>query len=243
MRYKVTLAYNGKNYAGFQSQKNALAIQDVIESVLEKIFSKKIHIVISSRTDAGVHAKGQVFHFDIDQNLDLGKLKFSLNSLLPKDIHIIDIKKVSDDFHCRYSVKKKTYEYLINTGEYDVFLLGYAYQINYKLDVKKMAKAAKLLKGTHDFFAFNTTPLSEKPNQVRTIYEFKIIEENNLIRIRVTADGFLRNMVRIMVGMLVDIGRGNRQIEEIEELLNNPTRSTRRFNIDPNGLYLMKIFY
>lgn len=243
MRYKVTLAYNGKNYAGFQSQKNALAIQDVIESVLEKIFSKKIHIVISSRTDAGVHAKGQVFHFDIDQNLDLGKLKFSLNSLLPKDIHIIDIKKVSDDFHCRYSVKKKTYEYLINTGEYDVFLLGYAYQINYKLDVKKMAKAAKLLKGTHDFFAFNTTPLSEKPNQVRTIYEFKIIEENDLIRIRVTADGFLRNMVRIMVGMLVDIGRGNRQIEEIEELLNNPTRSTRRFNIDPNGLYLMKIFY
>lgn len=243
MRYKVTLAYNGKNYAGFQSQKNALAIQDVIESVLEKIFSKKIHIVISSRTDAGVHAKGQVFHFDIDQNLDSGKLKFSLNSLLPKDIHIIDIKKVSDDFHCRYSVKKKTYEYLINTGEYDVFLLGYAYQINYKLDVKKMAKAAKLLKGTHDFFAFNTTPLSEKPNQVRTIYEFKIIEENDLIRIRVTADGFLRNMVRIMVGMLVDIGRGNRQIEEIEELLNNPTRSTRRFNIDPNGLYLMKIFY
>ena len=106
-----------------------------------------------------------------------------------------------------------------------------------------MAKAAKLLKGTHDFFAFNTTPLSEKPNQVRTIYEFKIIEENDLIRIRVTADGFLRNMVRIMVGMLVDIGRGNRQIEEIEELLNNPTRSTRRFNIDPNGLYMMKIFY
>ena len=123
MRYKVTLAYDGRNYAGFQSQTNALAIQDIVEDAIERIFRQKIRIIMSSRTDAGVHAKGQVFHFDSDVEKDTGKLKFSMNSLLPDDIHVIEIKKVSRNFHARYSVKKKTYEYLINLGEYDVFFL------------------------------------------------------------------------------------------------------------------------
>ena len=110
MRYKVILAYDGRNYAGFQSQKNATAIQDIVEGAIERVFSEKIRIIMSSRTDAGVHAYGQVFHFDTDKEKDEGKLKFSLNSLLPDDIHVVEVKKVNRDFHARYSVKKKTYE-------------------------------------------------------------------------------------------------------------------------------------
>ena len=243
MRYKVTVAYDGNNYAGFQSQINALAIQDVIEGVLEKIFREKIRIVMSSRTDAGVHAKGQVFHFDSDIKKDLGKLKYSFNCLLPKDIHVIDVKNVTEKFHSRFSVKNKTYEYIINVGEYDVFLDGYAYQCHYKLDLDLMKKGANLFIGTHDFTSFNTSSLKDYPNQVRTISEFKIIKKKDLIIIRVTSTGFLRNMVRIMVGTLIDLSRGQKSIKEVKNMLDNPSKSTRRYNADPHGLYLIKIRY
>ena len=243
MRYKVTLAYDGNNYVGFQSQKNGLAIQDVIEKALKIIFKEDIRIVMASRTDAGVHAKGQVFHFDSDKKKDTYKLKGSINALIPKDIHIIEVKNVSDKFHARYSVKSKTYEYLINTGEYDVFLDGYAYQCFYKLDVELMKKASKLFLGTHDFSSFNTTPYKDKENQTRTISEFKIIKKKDLLVIRITGDGFLRNMVRIMVGTLIDLGRGQKSIEDIKKMLAIPSKNTKRYNITGNGLYLVKIKY
>lgn len=243
MRYKMTMAYDGRNYAGFQSQINALAIQDVIEEKLEKIFGEKIRIVMSSRTDAGVHALDQVCHFDSDKKKDTYKLRFSLNSLLPKDIHILKIEEVDDSFHARFSVKTKTYEYRINIGEYDVFLNGYAYQCFYKLDVELMKKAAKMYVGTHDFSSFNTSSLKEYPNQVRTIKQFKIMEKGDMLIIRVTGTGFLKNMVRIMVGTLIDLGRGKKKLEDVREMLEHPDKSKRRYNADPNGLYLVKIRY
>ena len=243
MRYKVTVAYDGNNYAGFQSQINALAIQDVIEDALYKIFREKIRIIMSSRTDAGVHAKGQVFHFDSDKQKDLRKLKYSFNCLLPKDIHVLDVKNVSEDFHARFSVKTKTYEYIINTGEYDVFLDGYAYQCHYNLDIDLMKQGASLFEGEHDFTSFNTSSLKEYPNQVRDIKEFKIIKNKNIIKIRVTSTGFLRNMVRIMVGTLIDLGRGQKSIKEVKNMLTHPSKNTRRYNADPHGLYLVKIKY
>ena len=243
MRYKVILAYDGCNYAGFQSQKNATAIQDIVEGAIERVFSEKIRIIMSSRTDAGVHAYGQVFHFDTDKEKDEGKLKFSLNSLLPDDIHVVEVKKVSRDFHARYSVKKKTYEYLINLGEYDVFLKGRAFQCFYKLDVDLMKEGAKLFLGEHDFSSFNTSSLKEYPNQVRNITEFSITRKKDILKIRVTSSGFLRNMVRIMVGTLIDLGRGKKSLDDIKDMLEHPCKSTRRYNADPNGLYLVKIFY
>lgn len=243
MRYKMTMAYDGRNYAGFQSQINALAIQDVIEEKLEKIFGEKIRIVMSSRTDAGVHALDQVCHFDSDKKKDTYKLRFSLNSLLPKDIHILKIEEVDDSFHARFSVKTKTYEYRINIGEYDVFLNGYAYQCFYKLDVELMKKAAKMYVGTHDFSSFNTSSFKEYPNQVRTIKQFKIMEKGDMLIIRVTGTGFLKNMVRIMVGTLIDLGRGKKKLEDVREMLEHPDKSKRRYNADPNGLYLVKIRY
>lgn len=243
MRYKVTLAYNGNNYVGFQSQKNGKAIQDVIEKALKRIFGEDIRIVMASRTDAGVHAKGQVFHFDNEKIIDNYKLKGAINALIPKDIHIIKIEKVGDDFHARYCVKNKTYEYLINVGEYDVFLDGFAYQCPFKLDIDLMKKGAELFIGTHDFSSFNTTTYKEKANQTRTISEFKISKNKNILKIRVTGDGFLRNMVRIMVGTLIDLGRGQKEISEIEEMLKIPNKSTRRYNSTGSGLYLVKIRY
>ena len=232
MRYKVILAYDGRNYAGFQSQKNATAIQDIVEGAIERVFSEKIRIIMSSRTDAGVHAYGQVFHFDTDKEKDEGKLKFSLNSLLPDDIHVVEVKKVSRDFHARYSVKKKTYEYLINLGEYDVFLKGRAFQCFYKLDVDLMKEGAKLFLGEHDFSSFNTSSLKEYPNQVRNITEFSITRKKDILKIRVTSSGFLRNMVRIMVGTLIDLGRGKKSLDDIKDMLEHPCKSTRRSGKD-----------
>ena len=243
IRYKVTLAYNGNNYVGFQSQKNGITIQDTIEKALKTIFNKDIRIVMASRTDAGVHAKGQVFHFDNEKKMDNYKLKGAINALVPKDIHIIKVEKVSEAFHARYSVKNKTYEYLINIGEYDVFLDGFAYQCFYKLDVNLMKKGAELFLGTHDFSSFNTTPYKDKADQSRTITEFKITKSKNVLKIRVTGDGFLRNMVRIMVGTLIDLGRGQKTLSDIKEMLNKPCKTTRRYNITGNGLYLIKIRY
>lgn len=243
MRYKVTIAYDGRNYLGFQSQPHKKTIQDEIERVLKQIFSKDLRIIMASRTDAGVHAKGQVFHFDIDKKMDTFKLKGSMNALLPKDIHVIDIKRVSENFHARFSVTSKTYEYLINNGEYDVFLDGYAYQCFYKLDLKKMEECSKLFIGTHDFSSFNTSTYEEKPDQHRTISEFKIIKKKDLIKITVTGDGFMRNMVRILVGTLVDVARGKKDIKDVEHMLNIPDKSTKRYNASPNGLYLVKIRY
>lgn len=243
MRYKVTLAYDGNRYVGFQSQINGLTIQDEIEKVLKRICKKDLRIIMASRTDAGVHAKHQVFHFDIDKEYDTYKLKGSFNGLLPKDIHVIDVKKVKETFHARFSVKSKTYEYLINTGEYDVFLNGYAYQCFYKLDMDLMKECSKLFIGKHDFSSFNTSTYKEKPDQTRTISEFKIIKKGDLIKIRVTGDGFMRNMVRIMVGTLIDVGRGQKTIKEVKDMLKNPRKDTKRYNISPSGLYLVNIKY
>jgi len=243
MRYKVTISYNGAKYAGFQSQKNALAIQDVIEGVLKTIFNEEIKIVMSSRTDAGVHAMGQVFHFDSDKKVSEYRLKGGMNGLLPKDIYVKKVEYVDESFHARYSVKNKTYQYIINTGEYDVFLNGYAYQCFYKLDVEKMREASKLYLGTHDFSSFNTSDPKDYPNQVRTILKFDIKEKKDRLIITVTGTGFLRNMVRIMVGTLIDIGRGQKTMKEFKEMFDKPVKGTRRFNADPNGLYLVKIKY
>ena len=243
MRYKVECSYDGNNYVGFQSQKNGLAIQDIIEKALKRIFNKNIRIVMSSRTDAGVHAKGQIFHFDIDIKMDEYKLKGAINALLPKDIHINKVKIVNEKFHSRFSVKDKTYEYLINLGEYDVFLDGYAYQCKYKLDLELIKKACNLFIGKHDFGSFNTSSYKEYPNQIRNIKEFKMIKKGNLLKFRITGDGFLRNMIRIMVGSLIDLGRGKKTLKDIKEMLDKPSKNTKRYNIDPHGLYLIKIRY
>lgn len=243
MRYKVVISYDGRGYVGFQSQKNGLAIQDIIEKVILKIFNENTRIIMASRTDSGVHAKYQVFHFDAKKDIDDYRLKGFFNGLLPKNIHVNSVKHVKDDFHARFNVKTKTYEYIINNGEYDVFLDGYAYQCGFHLDFELMKKCSKLFIGKHDFSSFNTTSYKEKKDQIRTIYDFSLSKKGGIIKIKITGDGFLRNMVRIIVGCLVDVARGNKNINDIKEMLDNPSKDYKKYNVDPNGLYLIKINY
>lgn len=244
MRYRCICAYKGNNYVGFQSQINGLAIQDVIEDRLKTIFGECIRITMASRTDAKVHALGQVFTFDSDKDIDVFKLKGSMNALLPRDIHIGDIDIVSDDFHVRYASKGKHYRYIINIGEYSPFLDGYAYQCYYKVDIEKMIAASKLFIGKHDFASFNTTPFEIKPDQTRTIKSLEICRKDDLLIIDIIGDGFLRHMVRMIVGAILDVGRGIKDIDDIEKQLSHPQKdSTRRYNIDACGLYLVKIYY
>lgn len=243
MRYKVTCSYDGTNYAGFQSQKNAVAIQDVLETALKKLYKQDIRIIIASRTDAGVHAYGQVFVYDSNKDLSFYNIKTGLNTYLPKDIHINEVEIVADDFHPRYHEKEKTYEYLINLGEFNPLLINRAYQSTYKLDLEKMKKCAELFIGTYDFGSFNTSSYEEYPNQVRTIRIFKLTKKKDILTITVTGNGFLRNQIRIMVGTLIEVGRGNKTIKDVKNMLKHPSKSTRRYNITPSGLYLKNIKY
>ena len=243
MRYKCIVAYDGYNYVGFQSQINGTAIQDVIEDKLKIIFNDSIRIVMASRTDSGVHAKGQVFHVDALKEVEPFRLKGSLNGLLPKDIHINSVEVVDENFHSRFNVKAKKYEYVINTGEYDVFLRNRAYQCFYKLDIDLLKEGAALFEGRHDFGSFNTCSYEDYPDQVREIYSMKVIKRDNLLIIEVVGDGFLRHMVRMIVGTLIDLARGQKSLETVKDMINHPCKSTHRYNIDPGGLYLSEIYY
>lgn len=243
MRYMCIVAYDGANYVGFQSQINGIAIQDVIEAKLEMIFSDKIKIVMSSRTDSGVHALGQVFHFDSPKTIDTYKLKGSLNSLLPKDIYIKEVKIVSEDFHSRFSTKKKEYRYVINLGERDVFLNKRVYDCFYKLDLDLFKKTAALFIGRHDFTSFNTSTFEEAQDQTRVIEDIKIISKDDLLIVEIVGEGFLRHMVRMLVGTMIDVARGQKSLRDVEKMLAEPSKDYHVYNVSPYGLYLVKIYY
>ena len=244
MRYKCTVAYKGNNYVGFQSQINGIAIQDVIEAKLKIILGQDTRITMASRTDAKVHALGQVFTFDSDKVFDVYRLKGSMNGLLPKDIHINDIEIVDDDFHPRFMAKGKHYRYIINIGEYSPFLDGFAYQCYFKIDLEKMLECGKLFIGKHDFSAFNTTPYEVTKDQIRTIKSLDIVRHDDLLYIDIIGDGFLRHMVRMIVGTLIDVARGIKDIEDVKRMIDDHTKDdTRRYNIDACGLYLVEIYY
>ena len=243
MRYKCIISYDGRNYVGFQSQINGIAIQDVIEAKLAVILQKPLKIVMSSRTDAKVHALGQVFHFDIDRQLDLYRFKGSLNSLLPDDIYLKSIEPVDDDFHARYSVKAKKYRYLINTGEHDVFLSGRVYDCYFKLDMAVFRKTAELFLGYHDFGSFNTSTYDEVKDQHRTIYAVDIKNKGDLIIVDIIGDGFLRHMVRMLVGTMIDTARGQKDIADVKRMLTHPDKRYHVYNISPEGLYLLEVYY
>ncbi len=243
MRYKVTCAYNGLNYVGFQKQKNGLAVQEVFEDKLKVIFGQEIKIYMASRTDSGVHAYEQVFHFDSDKEINVFRLKGSLNGLLPKDIHVSNVEMVDEEFHSRFSVKSKTYEYHINIGEYNVFYKGLAYYCPFTLDYSLIDEALGLFIGEHDFGSFNTSPYDLYPDQKRKIYRFDYEIKDDLLIFTIEGNGFLRHMVRMIIGTIIDLARHKKTIDDIKNMIANPNKSNRRFNIDPNGLYLKKIRY
>ncbi len=242
MRYLAVVSYDGSKYAGWQVQPNASSIEEEIEKVISKVLNTETKIVGSGRTDAGVHALAQTFHFDSKELVDLGKFTYSVNCLLPDDIHVSSVSAVPDYFHARYNVKEKTYSYLINMGEYDVFKRNQVYQFLRKLDVEKMKEALKQFKGKHYFGNF-TTKDEDEGSFIRTIYKVGLIQEGDVIKITFTGDGFMRYMVRMMVGILIEIGLGKFEPFEVSRLLVTPHRKVISYKAPAVGLYLEKVKY
>ncbi len=237
----VGVSYKGTNYAGWQRQNNALGIQEVIENALEEITREKCEIFASGRTDAGVHALEQCFSFKT--NFSPNKLPLALNSKLPDDIKILWAKEVEPNFHARYSAHKKTYIYRLKTetiqSPFDYDTTAY---IPYKLDLKKMQEAAKYFIGTHNFKAFCSAGTSV-PTFEREIYSLKITRENNTYTFEICGNGFLYNMVRIIVGTLVDVGRGKLKPQDIEKILISTKRENAGKTMPAKGLFLKCVEY
>ncbi len=242
MRYKCKLAYKGSNYSGFQRQNNANSVQAEIERALFRVYNKKITIHPASRTDKGVHAIGQVFHYDSGILIDTKKLGTVINRQLPADIRIVDIISVNDDFHARYNVKSKEYIYLLNTGAYDLFKQDMIYQYNRSFDVLKCSQLAEKFIGEYDFKAFMAAG-SDKENTVRTIYQIDFSVEKDIVKMTIKGDGFLYKMIRIMMGVFFDYNEGKKELREIEQHFKNMERAYFKRTAAPEGLYLNKVFY
>lgn len=240
MRYFMKFSYNGSKFYGFQKQIDKRTVQGDIEEVLSKIFNENIRVVGSGRTDAGVHAYNQCLHFDSLKVLDFNKLKFSLNSLL-KNIYVKELYSVSDDFHARYDVKSKEYVYKINLGEFDPIDEEYVYQYNNVLDVERMISASSFLIGEHDFRAF--TSLDYEKNCVRTIYDIKFSLDDNILSIDFIGSGFLKYMVRNIVGTLIEVGSLKRSVESVKDVLDGLDRKNAGICAESCGLYLVSVNY
>ena len=246
MRYLITFSYDGSQYNGYQKQPKVKTIQGELEKVLKTINNdKKVDVSASGRTDAGVHALNQKAHFDLDIDISPDKLRLGLNSLLPKDIYVRHIDIVQDDFHARFNVKAKEYIYKINMGEYDPVERNYIYQHNKKLDVVEIERALKYLEGEHDFKSFSKAD-EEKEDYVRRIVQTNLIRDLknvNKITISFLGTGFLRYMVRNMIGTLIEVGEGKRKSEDIIDILNAKDRRKAGHTASAEGLYLKDVFY
>ena len=242
----LKIEYVGTKYHGWQTQKKSpktATIQQTIETVLAKILQQKIKLIASGRTDAGVHAKGQCANFKAESKMPLKKLQTAVNSLLPGDIRVKAIKYVKEDFHCRYHAKSKVYRYLIiNDAHGSAFLRETAMQFHKKLNIRLMQKEAFILKGRHDFKSFQAADKKEKSSK-RTIKNISVKKQGKLIAIDIEADGFLYNMVRNIVGTLLEIGRGKIAPGAMKEILKQRDRKSAGPTAPAKGLCLLKVNY
>lgn len=242
MRYKMTFSYDGTLFHGYQSQKGKRTVEETIERELSKMnHNRDTKIVASGRTDAHVHALGQVAHFDFEE-MDSVVLKRKLNKMLPDDIYIRNIEPVSDSFHARYNAKIKTYLYKINCGEYNPLEVNYIYQYNQGLNIEKMEEASTYLLGEHDFTSF-VSASGQKEDMVRTIYQIDFIQKENIMMIIFIGNGFLQYMVRNMVGFLIEVGAGKIEPSQTKEVLEARDRTKASKTASPNGLYLSHVKY
>lgn len=242
MRYLVNFSYDGSRFNGYQKQKNLRTIQGEIETALESINNKKTKFTSSGRTDASVHANNQYGHVDIDVDITEYKLKSALNTLLPDDIYVKDVKEVKSDFHARYMVYKKEYVYKLNIGDFNPIERDYVYQYCKILDIKSMKKAIKYFEGTHDFTSFSSNQ-DRKEDNVRTIYNASLKKEGDYLIFTFTGTGFLKYMVRIMVGALLMVGTGKINYKNIKDIFNKKDKSLIKITAPGCGLYLNNVWY
>lgn len=240
---KLTIEYDGKDFNGWQKQPNKLNIQGEIERAIYNITKEEVDLIGSGRTDAGVHALGQVANFKTNSEISIEKLPLAINSQLKNSIVIKEAEEVDERFHSRYNAKHKTYRYIINNSKCGTAIyrnLEYSYP--FKLDVEKMKQASKYFEGEHDFKAFKSSGTSSK-NSVRTIYKAIVKQEGEKIIIELTGNGFLYNMVRIISGTLLDVGLGKIQPEEIPEMIESKDRQRAGKTLPAHGLYLVEVKY
>lgn len=247
----MTVSYDGTSYFGFQSQPGGNTIQDRIEEAIEDLIGTKIAVIASGRTDAGVHARAQVFNFMTDSPIPIERWAMAINSRLPLDIRILEARMADPSFHSRRSAKRKTYRYTINCNRVpDVFNRHIQFHHPTKLDVEAMRHALQALIGEHDFTSFCSVH-STKPSHVRTIYEARIEQERDprspelpgLLHLYVTGNGFLQHMVRIIVGTLLQVGQGKRSAAEFPVILKAKDRSKAGPTSMAHGLMLWEVDY
>ncbi len=243
--YMAVIEYDGAGYRGFQSQPgNVPTIEAELGKVFRKILGTEIKLSYSGRTDAGVHALYQVINFKFGGELDLYRFKWSVNCMLPADIGLKSIKEVGKSFDARRSAKHREYSYYVVNGNFQsVFLKKYSILVTHKLDLALMQEASKLFVGKKDFKAFSKAD-NQKNNTVREVFGLDIARsENNLIIFNIKGNSFLYNMVRIIVGTLLDLGKGNRSIDSIKEALEKKERSLSETPVPAKGLFLIKVSY
>ncbi|OOM76391.1 tRNA pseudouridine(38-40) synthase TruA [Clostridium sp. BL-8] len=240
---KLIIEFDGSNFCGWQRQPKGRTVQKVIETAIYKATGEEIQINGSSRTDAGVHAREMVANFFTDSTIPGDKFREAINTRLPEDVSIIKSEEVDQEFHARYSSKGKTYSYtIVNRSERLSLGHQYLYHYKYRLDVDRMRKACNYFIGKHDFKAF-MSPGSSIKTTIRTITELYIEQDGEKIKIFITADGFLYNMVRIIVGTLIKVGNEKLQVEDIEHIIIEGNRKRSGMCVPPNGLILEKVFY
>lgn len=245
MRYLITFSYDGSKFYGYQKQPRKRTIQGELETALKRINKKKVLISASGRTDAGVHALNQKAHFELNVNITPERLKAALNSILPNDIYVKNVSEVENDFHARFNVKAKEYIYKINMGEYNPIEKDYIYQYCKKLDIPEMERALKYLEGEHDFKSF-TKADDIKNNYVRTIIQTNLIRDikkPDEITISFLGTGFMRYMVRNMVGVLIEVGENKRKSVDILNIFEAKDRTKAGKTAPAEGLYLKDVYY
>ena len=242
-RIKLTIAYDGTNYCGWQVQPNGITVEEVVNKALKKLTGEDIQVIGASRTDSGVYALGNVAVFDTHTTIPPERISYALNQRLPEDIVIVKSEEVAEDFHPRYCDCSKTYEYhILNTRIPIPTKRLTNYFVSYDLDVEKMRKAAGYLIGEHDFVSFCNVR-TDVEDTVRTVTELEILKDGEEITIRISGNGFLYNMVRIIVGTLIRVGRGFYEPEKVKEILEAKDRKAAGVTAPPHGLILAEIRY
>ncbi len=242
-RVGLVVAYDGTNYCGWQVQPNGITVEEVVNKALKKLTGEDIQVIGASRTDSGVHALGNVAVFDTHTTIPPERISYALNQRLPEDIVIVKSEEVAEDFHPRYCDCSKTYEYhILNTRIPIPTKRLTNYFVSYDLDVEKMRKAAGYLIGEHDFVSFCNVR-TDVEDTVRTVTELEILKDGEEITIRISGNGFLYNMVRIIVGTLIRVGRGFYEPEKVKEILEAKDRKAAGVTAPPHGLILAEIRY
>lgn len=242
-RIKLTVAYDGTDYCGWQIQKNGVTVEEVLNQALSRLTGEKITVTGASRTDAGVHARGNVAVFDTDTRIPAERIAYAVNALLPEDVVVVRSEEVPAGWHPRKCVSVKTYEYRILNREFpDPVRRRDTYFVPFPLSLERMRRAADYLKGTHDFKSFCSAQTTVE-DTVRTIYELEVEQSGDLFTIRVRGNGFLYNMVRIIAGTLAGVGRGYFEPGEVERMLEEKDRTKAGVTAPPQGLTLVGIEY